>query len=610
MIRPEIPHIVCRKLVRLRSLFNSVIEYVKASRWALGVLAGLAVVVVTFIPQLGMCVNRGPDWQGWYATTDVDELVYSAYLNALIHDKPRRNDPFLATRGSPEANQETYFSIQFLPPYIIALTARTLGLSAATAFILLTPLMAFASSLAIFWLLFEVTGDKKTSAIGVIVILLCGVLVSANPLTTENTYAVFSFLRRYIPAIPFPLFFLFCICIWRAFTQQGRRPLWWAAAAGVIFILLVYSYFFLWTAAGAWIFCFAGLWLIARPSDRMHVLKCLALCSSIMVVGLIPYFRLLMQRATTIDRDQALLLTHAPDLFRLTEGLGIVILLALVWGFRRRRIDWKKPAPLFAASCAVVPLLVFNQQIVTGHSLQPFHYEQFIVNYLILVGLVITDQLLLKLLLKRPIFSIALALVVGISLALKITTEYSHENVLIDEAIPLFKKLEEDATRNPGHGFAVFDRTILSASAPTTCLSVPLLWSHYMYTYGSISTAEDNERLFQYFYYMGVDEVKVEKLLTAPMFRAALFGLPRINSTLTKEFKPVTQEEIKSQVAEYSKYKRDFSRERAERWPLSYVILPNERAYDLSNLDRWYERDKGERVGSSLLYRVHLRPLN
>lgn len=575
----------------------------------LAALAALAVVAVTLIPQISVWAARGRGWEGAYAITDPDELVYSAYLNAIIHGQPRRYDPFLARQGAPEGvPRETYFSIQFLPPYVTALVARFFGLSASTTFILLTPLLAFASSMAVFWLLSEVSGDYKWSSIGVVVILLCGVLPSANLITTENYYAVFSFLRRYIPAVPFPLFFIFCLFVWRAFTRQGRKALWWAAAAGGIFGLLVYSYFFLWTAAGAWIFCFTTLWLLARPSDRIHVLKCAALCGVIMVAALIPYFKLLTLRAPTTDNDQALLLTHAPDLLRFTEVLGALIILGLAWGVRRRMTNWKNPATLFAASFAIVPFLVFNQQIITGHSLQPFHYEQFIINYLILVAAVLTDQLLLKLVLKRPVFSVAMALVVGIALALKTSNVNSQENVLIDEGIPVFKKLEEDVTRNPSRGFAVFDRTILSASAPTNCSSLPLLWSPYTYTYGSISTVEDNERLFHYFYYMGVDEPKLEKMLNGPLFRAALFGLPRVNSTLTQDFHPVSSEEIRSQVQAYSAYRQKFSRQRAGLWPLSYVILTHGRTYDLSNLDRWYERDAGERIGSSILYRVRLRP--
>lgn len=577
------------------------------NHWTPGILAAFAVVVVTLIPQISVWVTRGKAWEGSYAITDPDELVYSAYLNAIINGRPRRNDPFLAKESSEPTGQETYFSIQFFPPYISALVGRLLGLTASSIFILLTPLAAFASALAIFWFLSEVTGDQKLSAIGVLIILLCGVVVSANLVTAENNYGVFSFLRRYIPAIPFPLFFIFCLFLWRSITNKRRKAIWWAAAAGGIFSLLVYSYFFLWTAAAAWMSCFTLLWFVARPQDRKHVLKCMVICSSVIIIALIPYFRLLMRRAPTTDHDQALLVTHAPDLFRVTEVLGILIILALAWGVRRKILEWRDPVTLVAASLAVVPFLVFNQQIITGYSLQPFHYEQFIINYLILTAAVITDHLLFNLLLKRPVFSVALGLVVGIALALKTSTVNLEENVRIDEAVPIFVKLEEETTRVQGRSLAVFDRTILSASAPSYCSSLPLLWSPYTYTYGSVNTVEDNERLFQYFYFMGVDEPGFERLVSAPLFRAALFGLPRVNKTLTQTFQPVSPLEIQAQVRQYADYKAQFSMERAEQWPLSYVILTANQTYDLTNLDRWYERDQGELIGKSILYRVRLR---
>ena len=39
---------------------------------------------------------RGAEWHGAYALVDGDEFLYSAYINALIENRPRRNDPELA----------------------------------------------------------------------------------------------------------------------------------------------------------------------------------------------------------------------------------------------------------------------------------------------------------------------------------------------------------------------------------------------------------------------------------------------------------------------------------------------------------------------------------
>lgn len=578
-------------------------------RWRLGALAGLAVVLVTLIPQASLWIIRGREWQGAYALTDTDELAYSAYLNSLINGKPRRNNPESPDVGPGNLRQpESIFSIQFIPPYVVAFGARLLGISASSSFIILTPLLAFASSLAVFWLLRELTGDDKAAAIGMLLILLCGILASANLITSGNAYAVFSFLRRYIPSVAFPLVFLFCGFIWRAYTRPAGKALWWTAAAGIVFGLLVYSYFFLWTAVGAWFFCFTSLWLLARPKERKHVLKCGVICAAVMVASILPYFEMLALRAPTTDEDQALVLTHAPDLFRFTEIFGAVIIALLAFGVRRDRITWRSPVVLFAASCAVVPFVVFNQQIITGRSLQPFHYEQFILNYLVLVSAVITDHLLWRLLQRRPVFTVALAIIVGLTLAVKTSQVHLRENILRDEAIPLFRELEEDALRHPSPGAALFDKTLLSASSQTTCSSLPLFWSLYSYTYGGMTTEEEHERLFQYFYYLGVDGPKLETILNSgSLFRGAVFGLTRVNSTLTQNFKPISAEEIRTEVDAYSAYVRAFSAKEANLWPLSYVILVEGRPYDLSNLDRWYERDQGEQIGSSVVFRVNLR---
>jgi hypothetical protein len=580
-------------------------------RWKLGALAGLVVVIVTFIPQAVFWVHRGTQWQGSFAIIDYDEVGYSAYLNSIIEGRPRRNNPYTGPENTlAAATVENLYSIQFVPPYAIAIPARIIGISASTVFILLLPIMALISTLAVFWLLVEVTANSRVAAVGVLIVLLCGLLAAEYPFAPTQSVGTFAFLRRYLPAVPFPLFFIFCIFVWRAFRRQTRDALLWSIAAGVVFGLLVYSYFYLWTAAAAWLFCLTAVWIVARPAERTHILKCISILGTVALSALLPLFHLLFLRAETIDRTHGLALTRTPDVLRFTEIIGAIILLALAWGARRGIISWTSPAVLFAASSAMAPFVVFNQQVITGHSLQPFHYEQFILNYLILIGFVITDQLLWKFLLRRRLFPIALALVVGTSLSVKSANVNSPHNLARDEAIPVFKRIEEDLARNPNTGAALFDQTLLAASAPTSC-SVPLLWSPYTYTYGTISTAEDSERLFQYFYYLGVAETKFKKLLEGDsLFSAALFGVPRVNPTLTQKFEPISPQEIREQAQAYSTYTKEFSRDHASRWPLSYVILSNGIAYDLSNLDRWYQRDAGERIGSSILYRVRLRPGN
>ena len=61
------------------------------------------------------------------------------------------------------------------------------------------------------------------------------------------------------------------------------------------------------------------------------------------------------------------------------------------------------------------------------------------------------------------------------------------------------------------------------------------------------------------------------------------------------------------ELRRYAAYYHSFNRERAAHPTLSYVVTSARLNTNLSNLDRWYERDNGERFGDYTLYRVKLR---
>jgi hypothetical protein len=539
---------------------------------------------------------------------DTDELVYSAYVKALLDGKPRRNNPYLS--ASAPSPHESYFSIQFLPPHLVALTGRLLKLSTPTVFLLLLPFMAFVSALAVFWLMREVIGEDSAAAVGVLIVLLCGVFASPAPITAHNNfYAEFSFLRRYIPAVPFPLFFVFCVFIWRSYSSSSLNSLSWAGGAAFVFILMMYSYFFLWTAALAWLVSLTTLWLILRPNERSAILKSFFIFLLVVCAASIPYFYLVSRRSSEIDRDQALVFTHTPDLLRFTEILGALILATLLICIFRGAVRKESRKSIFAAACALAPFVALNQQVVTGRSLQPFHYEQFVLNYQLLVGMVVLDWLALQFFKRWRVLVIAITLVIGLTLALKSTIVNSRQNLSRDEVVPIYRKLNDEfsANNSPGES-ALFGHTLLAADAATNC-SIPVLWSPYMYTYGTMSIDEHRERLFQYLYYLGVDREGLRRLLLEePVYRGALFGVPRINKTLIRNFEPITAEEIDAEVESYDLYKANFTAEQAREWPLSYVVIPARYPQSLSNLDLWYVREAEEEVGPAVLYRVRLRP--
>src|SRR6266550_6256834 len=252
-------------------------------RWRCGLVAAAALMLVSLVPQFHFIINRGREWQGANAIAHPDEVAYSAYLASLIRGNPRRYDPYTGREQAPES----LFSIQLVPAYVTAWPARLLGLRASVAFMILPPLCALASSLAIFWLFWLLTRDERISAAAVLVILGLGTVMAGQgiarhvpnlpylvPLWISNRVAPVSlyhlpFLRLYQPAVAFPLFFVFCAAVWLALTRPTRRAALVAATgAGLVFALLIFSYFYLWTAAAAWLVCVLLLWLWLRKSER------------------------------------------------------------------------------------------------------------------------------------------------------------------------------------------------------------------------------------------------------------------------------------------------------------------------------------------------------
>ncbi|MDT4899059.1 MAG: hypothetical protein QOH25_4136 [Acidobacteriota bacterium] len=604
------------------------VEQIKL-RWRLGVLAGVAMMILALYPQLNLWVLRGGEWNGAYAYNDIDEVAYAAYLQALIDGRPRRNDPFTGRDDAPGATQpESLFSIQFIPPYAIALVARPLGLSAPSMMIVTGALAALTTLLALFWLLGMVTKDDRIAATGALMVLCLGTLACAQGAIVQLTgrgwaYPYLPFLRRYLPALPFPVFFLFCAFVWRALRNENKRAFYLhAGGAGISFAVLVYSYFYLWTTAAAWLACFALLLLIAKPDGWKRDFKALAVTGAIAIIALLPYAILLSNRAATMDSVQLLTFTRQPDLLRPPALIGMAVLAILVYAVRRGRLEWRDRRTLAASAFALTPLVVFNQQIITGRSLQPIHYEVFIVNYVAAFALVLTAALLwrtTKMVARRKLANRVLLFLAFVTFGwgvveADITTHVvDDQNVMRDEAFPVGKRLRElareaQATGGEQHAL-VFTPNLIEGDDLPTLAPQAVLWARHLHVFSGSTWEENKERFYQHLYYQGLDAEWLESELNNENYIVviALFGWGRHHDRLTVNSTPVTQEEIASEVDRYAQYIASFDRERAAHFLLSYVVTHTDGEPDLKNLDRWYERDAGERHGKFILYRVKLR---
>jgi hypothetical protein len=600
--------------------------------------AAVAMMLVALFPQIHFIVNRGHEWQGANAIMHPDEVAYSAYLASLMRGKPRRYDPYTGRdEPSDRAAPESLFSIQLIPAYTVALPARWLHLSASTVFILLPALCALASSLVIFWFVWLLTRDERLSAAAVLIILGFGTVMAGQgiaryipnlnylvPLWISKSVAPPSlyhlpFLRLYQPAVAFPLFFVFCGLVWLALTRAVRKHAIIAAvAAGFCLALLIFSYFYLWTAAAAWLVCVFVMWLWFKPLEGKRAAIVFGVIFVFAVAAAVPYSRMLSRRATTVDAAQALVFTHRPDLLRLPEIAALLVLVLLGFSVRRRVLRGSDAVVPIASAFALSVLVVFNQQMITGRSLQPIHYEWFIANYCALTALVLTGALWWRSggragLTNRRLGMIAIAallLALGeVWLAASVSLDY---NRAIDEAKPVANRLNDlaqvDGPSVSGAPLVLVADLKLADRLPTDAPQA-VLWAPRMLVFPEVSEAENRERFFRQLYYLDYDEKKFWAALDHSdwNFLAGLFLYYRLSPAVTGSNAPITPEELRAQQASYLEYARTFNRERAASPMLSYLVVHAESEPDYANLDRWYQRDAGERAGGCILYRLRLK---
>jgi len=249
--------------------------------------------------------------------------------------------------------------------------------------IALRPLVAFLSALAVFWLLNSILRKKEVSAVGTLIVLCLGSFF-ASPSEFQ-----LGFLRGYLPSLPFPLFFLYCGLGWKAVTVAERKKyVVYALFQGISFAVLVFSYFFLWTAAAAWFFGFILFFLILDPSRFRQILQVTTISASISVLALIPYAILLTRRTADMDAVQLLVNTHTPDLWHISELICASLIFLILFHSRRAPANLDTPVLAIALSFAALPFLLFNQQVITGRLLQPLHYTKYVIPYAVAIAVI------------------------------------------------------------------------------------------------------------------------------------------------------------------------------------------------------------------------------
>jgi hypothetical protein len=596
--------------------------------WVLAAAAGIILAILAVYPHINLKNLRGGEWQGVFASCDLDEMAYASYLQALIDGRPRRNDPYTGRDDSTKTPQpESLFSIQFFPAYLAAVPARILGLSASQIMPLVSAFSAFFTALALFWLIVSITEDNFFAFVGTLVVLTGSALIIGIGAVNgfyENgvAYPFFPFLRRYIPSVAFPFMFAFFACLWNGLKAETNvKRIAFSVSASLCFAALVFSYFYVWTSAAAVLFGLTLFAVLFRTENRREDTIFLTITSAFCLLSLVPYALLLSNRGETMDKAQLLVFTRQPDLLRTVEIIGYLVLTAVAFALWRKYIVLKDRRAYIIAAFAFAPFLAFNQQILTARSLQPFHYEFYVINYVVLLAVVLIAAVFWQKFLSRfKSISFVLLSVLGFAAivwgyieARETTKFWDSINIQRDEAMPVNLRLRELANgdvENAKHQ-TTLNLEPLQADSQTTVAPQSPLWARHQHVFAGLHSWEENkQRYYQMLYYSDLDEDWLRDSLTdcrnieACM---ALFGWDRFNARLSANARPLTQPEVEAEADAYARFAREFNSQAAQNPLLFFVVVYSESNDELENLDRWYQRDAGEDFGKYKLYRVKLK---
>ena len=589
--------------------------------WKSAIFPVIAITFLAIYPQLSLFLSKGSNWHGSYFVSNYDETAYSAYVNAIANGKPRRFDPYL----DRETEFESLYSIQFIPAYTIAIPERLTGISTPTAFMILIVMIGIFSAISLFFLIRAVTGDDLLASAGTIAILCFGTAAAFQGelrwlLEGRILVEYLPFLRRYQPGLAFPLFFVFALLVWQALNADSRKAsVIYSLASGLLFAVLVFSYFYIWTAAAAWFGCVSLIWLLLNRDRSFNLVASGIIVGLCAAFSLLIYFTILGMRSANIDNTQLLTLTRMPTFASPTLAIGLIVAAVIALMAWKGSIRLRGPAAIFALSFSFTPVILFNQQIFTGRSLQPAHYEIFISNYLVLTAAVLTLSLWMSsrrteandIIFRRALIYLALiATGWGTLEAVGASGRSAAAAVVRDESASALRYIKQKSKNEPlTQSLVVHATNFVSSDLVPTETQLRPLWCSHSNSVGSIDAVENKRLFYLYLYYSGFTEKDLGEMLSKNSFEitAAVFGSNRALPELAGVDTRVSDNEIKNEAQKYGEFVRSISQSDVIDPTLSWLIVPVKSDQNLSNIDRWYERSDEEEFGMFKVYKLTLK---
>lgn len=390
------------------SFQKQAIAFFRRHRWAL--LAAVMVGMIYVAPYLFFIVSAGDQYRGIPPLHTANEDDYIARIREITDGHPLVGAfAFYEEKEQWPLTPPVAEMIYALPHLIFGISVITIVI--ASKFIL--PVLLFV---LIYLLIYLLTEQAKASLLvrsvnavaGALLVLLGYDLVDYQrvllSLTGKVSSSYFLFWSRPVNPIMGAIFlFTFLICLWMIINRHRYSAI-AMGVAGVFLALMMSSYFFSWgLAISVLAFLMTG-YLLKRDYRLLRNLSSMVLAAVLLAS---PYWYISWQLSETPAYREILLrnglfYTHTPLLNKILlialTGYALMVFflylkrnVLLLWCGRLVEeksgmiTDWH----LFLVALLLGSFWSFNQQVVTGRAIWPFHFVQYTIPLVMVAGFVL-----------------------------------------------------------------------------------------------------------------------------------------------------------------------------------------------------------------------------
>ncbi len=343
-----------------------------------------AVVVggISVAPQLLAIRALGADYKGIHLLALDDNAYYVARMRDILDGHGWISSPFIYEYKNSPPLLYPVGEYLYMWPALLGLPLVTTLILAKFFF----PAVLFLLIYALLYSLTDGSGERarKLSGVagGLLVTLGYGLVDYQHILPvfsgTAQFFAWSLWARPVNPVTGAVLLFTFLLLLWRLMNRGGFRA---AIFSGITFALM-FGYFFTWGIA---ISISAVLGVIALAQRNYSLLKRLALTLGVGFLAGAPYWYNMRAIANMPDHERlylqnGMLLTHAPIANKVLFLALFIFILCFIAAYRKRSVIG---APMdrawwFALALLLGGLWALNQQIITGKTIWPYHFVQYV----------------------------------------------------------------------------------------------------------------------------------------------------------------------------------------------------------------------------------------